>query len=55
MYELSDTDKTSRELAELFPISRETITNYWKKWTELGIIEKKPVKGGGNRCKKNLI
>ena len=52
LYEQSDGLKTTRELAENLPISRETKTSYWDKWTELGIMEKIPVKGGGTRGKK---
>lgn len=52
LYDMSDGKKATRELAEKLPISKDTITTYWDKWTELGIMEKVPVQGGGTRGKK---
>lgn len=52
LYEKSDGTKTTRDLANEFTISHVTIASYWDKWTELGIMEKISVKGGGSRGKK---
>lgn len=52
LYDLSDGKRTTRELAAELSINKDTVTTYWDKWTELGIMEKIPVKGGGTRGKK---
>jgi len=46
LYEKSDGLKTTRDLATEFPISPKTVTSYWDKWTELGIMEKVSVQRG---------
>lgn len=40
VYELSDGEHTTREIARLAGVgSNATITNYWKKWSKVGIVE----------------
>jgi hypothetical protein len=40
IYELSDGEHTTREIAELLKIgSNSTVAGYWKKWGKLGIVE----------------
>ncbi|HUT80693.1 MAG TPA: hypothetical protein VMZ29_05760 [Candidatus Bathyarchaeia archaeon] len=52
LYELSDGNRTTRELAGILPINKDAVTTYWDKWAGLGIMEKISVKGGGTRGKK---
>jgi len=40
VYELSDGERTTREIARLAGVgSNATIAKYWKKWTKIGIVE----------------
>lgn len=40
VYELSDGERTTREIARLAGVgSNATITNYWRKWSKVGIAE----------------
>jgi len=40
IYEYSDGKKSTREVAELVGVkSNQTVANYWKKWSSLGIVE----------------
>jgi hypothetical protein len=40
VYELSDGERGTREIAGLSGVrSNATITNYWRKWSRLGIVE----------------
>jgi len=40
IYEYSDGKKSTREVAELVDVkSNQTVANYWKKWSSLGIVE----------------
>jgi hypothetical protein len=40
VYELSDGEHTTREIAELANVrSNATVVGYWKKWSKLGIVE----------------
>lgn len=40
VYELSDGERTTREIARLAGVgSNATIANYWKKWSKVGIVE----------------
>lgn len=52
LYDQSDGKKSTRKLAEKLPISHNTVTNFWDKWVELGIMEKVSVKSGGSRGKR---
>ena len=38
IYHYSD-GKSSREIAEKVSVSHQTVTNYWKKWAKIGIVE----------------
>jgi len=38
IYEQSDGHKSARDVAELVGISKTTVTNYWKKWSKVGIV-----------------
>jgi hypothetical protein len=43
IYEYSDGTRGTREIAELAGIkSNQTVANYWKKWSSLGIVEPSP-------------
>ena len=46
VYHCSD-GSSSREIAELTPISHVTVVNYWRKWAKIGIVEPIKVPGGG--------
>lgn len=47
IYELSDGERTTREIAKLVNLgSITTVTNYWKKWSKLGIVEPSPKRRG---------
>jgi hypothetical protein len=40
IYELSDGERTTREIAQLVRVgSNATVAGYWKKWSKLGIVE----------------
>jgi hypothetical protein len=40
IYELSDGERTTREIAALSGVgSNATVANYWRKWSRLGIVE----------------
>lgn len=39
VYEYSDGEKSTREIGKLAGVSHGTVTNYWEKWSELGIVE----------------
>lgn len=40
VYELSDGERTTREIASIVGLkSNQTVANYWKKWSKLGIVE----------------
>lgn len=40
IYELSDGEHTTREIASLVNVSsNQTIVNYWKRWSKLGMVE----------------
>ncbi|MDK2979771.1 MAG: hypothetical protein PWQ55_118 [Chloroflexota bacterium] len=39
IYQLSDGQRPSTEIAKLVPISKKTILKIWQKWEELGIVE----------------
>lgn len=43
IYECSDGNRSSREIAKLVGVrSNQTVVNYWKKWSSLGIVEPSP-------------
>lgn len=39
VYEYSDGERSARDLEKLSGVSRTSVTNYWKKWVKLGIVE----------------
>lgn len=39
IYELSDGERSTREIAKLSGVSNATVANYWKRWSALGIVE----------------
>jgi hypothetical protein len=40
IYELSDGEHTTREIASIVRVgSNQTVANYWKRWSKLGIVE----------------
>lgn len=45
VYENSD-GRTSREIAEIAGVSHTTVTNYWNRWAEYGIVEEVRARGG---------
>lgn len=38
IYEQSNGHKSARDVAKLVGISKTTVTNYWKKWSKVGIV-----------------
>lgn len=36
-------------IASKVPVSGQTVSNWWRSWAKLGIVELIPVKGGGSR------
>ena len=47
IYELSDGERTTREIARLANVgSNATITNYWRRWNKLGIVEPSQTRKG---------
>lgn len=38
-YELSNGTRGTREVAKLAGISHNTVANYWRKWSKIGIVE----------------
>jgi len=42
IYELTDGEGTSRNIAALVGVSKTTITSKWAKWAQLGIVERLP-------------
>jgi len=53
VYHLSD-GKSIRDISSSCGISISTISNYWKKWYQLGLMRKIKVQGGGERHFKNF-
>ena len=49
VYQLSDGSKARAEIVKLTLASAGAISGYWKKWANLGLGEKLPVMGGGDR------
>jgi Trp operon repressor len=45
IYELSDGERSTRDIAKLVGVSHVTITNYWDKWSKLGIVDAAPKEG----------
>ncbi len=51
IYHLSDGDKSRAEIAAITKVSDQTVSNYWKSWSKLGIVEALKMRGG-ERYKK---
>lgn len=51
VYENSDGDRSSRDIAKLANVSYKTVQHYWKSWSEIGIVEATEKYRGG-RFKK---
>lgn len=51
IYENSNGDRSSRDIAKLANVSYKTVQNYWKSWSEMGILEATEKYRGG-RFKK---
>jgi len=45
VYEFSD-GRSSMDVAKLAGVSHQTVVNYWKKWSRLGLVEAERAKGG---------
>jgi len=53
IYQLSDGDNSSRDIAKSADVSDATVRNYWRVWAKAGIVE--PVKAGtGDRYKRTF-
>jgi len=52
VYHLSDGVNTRSDIASLTPVSEGTVSNWWKAWAKIGIVDLIPVQGGGVRGKK---
>lgn len=51
IYQLSDGEKGSIEIAKAAGVSDWTVRNYWRIWSRIGLVE--PLRsGGGNRFKR---
>jgi hypothetical protein len=49
IYELSDGERSTRDIAKLSGVSHQTIANYWEKWSKLGIVDTTETKEGRYR------
>jgi predicted transcriptional regulator len=47
VYELSDGEKSTREIEGLTKVSRTTVARLWDKWYKLGLMERSEKYGGG--------
>jgi len=45
IYEFSD-GKSSIEIARIAGVSHQTVVNYWKRWSRIGIVEGERTRGG---------
>jgi hypothetical protein len=53
VYQLSNGDKGSIEIAKAAGVSDWTVRNYWRIWSHVGLVE--PMRsGGGNRFKRSF-
>jgi hypothetical protein len=52
VYYFSDGLNTSEIIVSKTSVSSGSVSNWWRSWAKLGIIELLPVKGGGFRGKK---
>lgn len=46
VYELSDGQRTSREIAREVGIGHVTVTKYWKDWAQIGLVKESPIRRG---------
>ena len=46
VYHLSDGKNTRETIAKLTIVSTQTVSNWWKSWAKIGVIELKSVQGG---------
>jgi Fic family protein len=53
IYNLSDGENTSQEIAKISGVSDYTVRNYWKSWNTHGIVDPLSVRGG-TRYKKTF-
>lgn len=51
VYNLSDGERTTREMEKLTKVGRMSVARLWKKWIRAGLAEPIPSEGGGNRAK----
>ena len=51
MYELTDGEASTRDIATKCNVNQKTVSNYWQKWKVMGILEAID-KFGGKRYKK---
>lgn len=51
IYHLSDGNRGRAEIAAIVKLSDQTVSNYWKSWSKLGIVEAMKMRGG-ERYKK---
>jgi hypothetical protein len=54
VYQLSDGSISRAEIVKLTGMSAGAISGYWKKWANLGLGEKLPVSGGGDRFARSF-
>ena len=54
-YELSDGEKTTRQVASKVKGSRNTVAKWWNNWITVGIAEPISTKGGGHRAKRKFL
>lgn len=53
VYELSDGERSTRDIEKIAKVGRTKIATLWKKWYRLGLMEKS-AKYGGGRLKKSF-
>ncbi len=49
IYEMSDGEHSTRDIAKLAGVSPQTVSNYWEKWGKLRIVEKSGTREGRSR------
>ena|SRR2546430_15544705 len=49
IYELSDGERSTRDIARMVGVSHQTVANYWEKWSKLRIMDKSDTREGRSR------
>ncbi len=54
VYNLTDGEKSVREIAELAKVNRTTISNWWREWHSVGLVDAMPGTHGTRRATFSL-